>query len=154
MRKFILLIFLCAGIWFDAFSKYLAELYLKSGETIEIIEGFIRLKLSYNTGIAFSFPIEWLPLQIITIGLIAAIIYQYFQLEYEKRSYTLDIAYMLILAGWISHAYERVFVWHVVDFIAVKYFAILNFADIFISVWIFLLLLFYVWIKYNRKHWA
>jgi lipoprotein signal peptidase len=37
----------------------------------------------------------------------------------------------------------------VVDFLSVKYFAILNFADIFISVWVFFILLYYF--QYERS---
>ena len=51
---------------------------------------------------------------------------------------------MLIFSGAISHAYERIFHGQVVDFIAVKYFAILNFADIFISIGAFLIFCAYV----------
>ena len=51
------------------------------------------------------------------------------------------------MAGAISHAYERIFVGHVIDFIAVQYFAIFNFADIFISIGAALLFIAY----YVRK---
>lgn len=105
---------------------------------------FFSIHLSYNSGIAFSLPIRGLILQIITLLLIGGILYQYFSVEYPKKSKLLDAGYVLVLSWALSHAYERIFVGHVVDFIAVKYFAILNIADIFISVWAFLLILAYV----------
>jgi signal peptidase II len=153
MRKYILILALILCIALDLVSKYYFQNAFPLGSSpVSVIWDFLMLKLSYNPWIAFSLPIEWLPLQIITIGLILAIIFQYFQLEYEKRSLLLDISYILILAWWLSHAYERIFIGHVVDFIAVKYFAILNFADIFISVWVFLLIISYIRYKYAWKY--
>lgn len=99
-----------------------------------IVWEWIGIQVSYNTGVAFSLPIRGIVLQILTVLLIAGIVYQYIHEEYSKKSKLLDAWYALILAWALSHAYERVFVGHVVDFIAVKYFAILNFADIFISI--------------------
>jgi signal peptidase II len=149
MRNILLLFISVLAIGVDMSTKYLAEIFLAWGKWVSVFSDFIQLKLSYNTGIAFSFPIEWIPLQIITVLLIWAIVYQYFAIEYAKESKLLDIAYVLILSWAISHAYERIFIWHVIDFIAVKYFAILNFADIFISVWVFFLLVYYV--RYERS---
>jgi len=88
----------------------------------------------HNTGIAFSLPIEGIILKALTIILII-IIGVYF-LKYEKlrdNIYT-QVAYTLILSGAIGNGIERVYFGAVTDFIAIKYFAILNFADIFISV--------------------
>ncbi|MBP9779019.1 signal peptidase II [Candidatus Gracilibacteria bacterium] len=137
------------AIGIDMITKYFAEIFLSGEKVVYVFADFIQLKLSYNTGIAFSFPIEGIPLQIITVVLIGAIVYQYLTIEYNKKSKLLDIAYVLILSGAISHAYERIFIGHVIDFIAVKYFAILNFADIFISVGVFFLFVYYV--RYERS---
>ena len=109
-----------------------------------ILGAYVGVRLSYNDGVAFSLPIRGLILQCITILLILAIWYHYIRVEYQKHSRFLDIGYILIIAWALSHAYERIYIGHVVDFIAVKYFAILNFADIFISVWVFLILFVYV----------
>lgn len=99
-----------------------------------ILSDLIGLQLSFNTWIAFSLPIRGLILQVITVIVIIWIVYNYIRVEYSKRSKLLDIGYVLIFGWAMSHAYERIFFWYVVDFIAVKYFAILNFADIFISI--------------------
>ena len=130
----------------DYFSKQ-SMLDLLQWENIQIWWEFLRLQLSYNSGIAFWLPITGLPLQIITIVLIIALLGYYFHTEYPKRSTLLDAGYTLIIAGALSHAYERIFVGHVIDFIAVQYFAILNFADIFISIGAALLFIAY----YVRK---
>lgn len=119
-------------------------------ENTLILSKYFSLQLSYNEGIAFSLPIKWIPLKIITIFILLWLLYFYVREEYPKDSRLLDTAYVAIFSGAISHAYERIFVWHVVDFIAVKYFAILNVADILISIWAFLIM--YSYVYYYRKH--
>lgn len=56
MRKPFFLGIIFFGIFLDMSSKYLAELYLKN--PIFMIPDWIELKLAYNSGIAFSLPIE------------------------------------------------------------------------------------------------
>ncbi len=101
---------------------------------VSIIGEYLTLKLSHNTWIAFSFPIEWIYLKILTICLTIVIVLYYISVEYPKNIRLLDVGYSLIFSGAISNWYERVFKWYVVDFISVQYFAIFNFADIFISI--------------------
>ena len=111
--------------------EYLSDCWWKYYPVFGQYFGF---QLAHNTGIAFWLPITGLPLQILTIVLICWLIWHYSRIEYSKKSNLLDAGYTLIIAGALSHAYERIFVGHVIDFIAIKYFAILNFADIFISI--------------------
>ncbi len=148
MRIFSLVSILLLGIASDLFSKWFFERLLWDHDIL-ILWDFLKLQLSYNSGVAFSLPISGLSLQIITVILIVWLLYYYFHEEYPKNKKLLDIGYILIIAWAISHAYERIFIGHVIDFIAVKYFAILNFADIFISIGAFLIILSYVM---NRKH--
>lgn len=148
MRIFSLVSILLLGIASDLFSKWFFERLLQDHD-MPIFWDFLKLQLSYNSGVAFSLPISGLPLQIITVILIAWLLYYYFHEEYPKNKKLLDVGYTLIIAWAISHAYERIFIGHVIDFVAVKYFAILNFADIFISIGAFLIIFSYVM---NRKH--
>lgn len=120
----------------DFFSKQYIEIFFAGNlhQYFPILWEYLGIQLSYNTGIAFSLPITGFSLQLITCILIVWLFYYYFRIEYTKYSRILDIGYSLILAWAISHAYERIFIGHVIDFISIKYFAILNFADIFISI--------------------
>jgi signal peptidase II len=118
---------------------------------VPIVSDLLGLKLSYNTGIAFSLPIEGIFLKIITLVILFWLVYYYMKEEYPKRSSLLDMGYVLIFSWAIAHTYERLWVGHVIDFISVKYFAILNFADIFISAWTFLVILSYVIIHWKHR---
>ncbi len=151
MRIFYLIVLLVLLMVADLVTKYLVSENIPPDTYVPIIWEFLWIERAYNSGIAFSLPLEGIPLQVLTIALIAAIIYFYVQDEYKKKSHLLDIAYILILAWAFSHAYERIFIWHVIDFIFVKYFAILNFADIFISVGVFMLAIHYLSHEYHRK---
>lgn len=110
-------------------------------QSYPIISDLLQLHLVYNTGVAFSMPITGLPLQILTILLITGILAYYIRYEYEKWSRLIDIGFVLILSGALSHSYERIRYEKVIDFIDLKYFAIFNFADIFITLWALLILL-------------
>ena len=149
-RVILLLIFISGLISIDSFSKYYV-VSTDSGKYVSIFWEYLWLQLSYNHGIAFSLPITGLPLQILTILIIIGLFFYYTRYEYPKNSRYIDMGFGLIFSGALSHAYERIFLGYVVDFISVKYFAILNFADIFISVWGFLLLLIYINEEINQK---
>lgn len=64
----------------------------------------------------------------------------------EKENLYINISFALIIAWWISNWYERIFNNYVIDFLWVKYFAIFNLADIYITIWaiIYLILLFLI----------
>ena len=149
LRFFLFLIICLIGIDFG--TKYLAGINLSTSSYIPLLGDFFWLKLAYNRGVAFSLPIHGFLLQVLTLGLVWALIFYYFHIERPKKSLLLDMAYAFILAGALPHLYERLFVGHVVDFLSVKYFAILNFADIFISVWAFFILIFYFQYERSRR---
>lgn len=133
----------------DFFTKKIALNNLT--QEINIIWDYLKLKLVNNTWIAFSIPISWLILKIITILLIIWIWYYYYQFEKKKQSKLLDIAYALILGWAIGNGIERITNWSVIDFISIKYFAIFNFADIVINIWMMLLIFYYIQIWWKNK---
>ncbi|MDD2891552.1 MAG: signal peptidase II [Candidatus Gracilibacteria bacterium] len=135
-------------IFIDQASKYFFEHFLAT-EKIHIIGDFLVLSFVKNTGVAFSFPIEGMILKILTIALIIGIVIYYFHYEQYKNLPFTKLAYTLILSGAISNGFERVFIGSVIDFIGVKYFAIFNFADIFISIGA--ILLFFIYLKHERS---
>lgn len=129
-------------ILLDQASKYLAEHFLAT-EKIHILADFLVLSFVKNMGVAFSFPIHGIVLKVLTVALIVGISIYYIRAEPYKNLLRTKIAYTLILSWAISNGIDRVSFGSVIDFIGVKYFAIFNFADIFICVGAFLLFLIY-----------
>ena len=122
----------------DQASKFFFEHFLANTK-ISILGDFLSLSFTRNTGIAFSLPIEGLLLKAVTIILTIAIGIYFFRYEKLKDKTIVQLAYALIISGAVSNGIDRIFFGSVGDFIAVKYFAIFNFADIFISIGAFLL---------------
>jgi len=131
------------AIVIDQASKF----FLKSGfsnfSRVNIFSDWFYIQSTHNTWVAFSFPIEGLFLKILTLILIWTIFIYYFKYEPLRKQRLIQIGFWCILWWAISNAIERLFVWHVLDFIGVKYFAIFNFADIFITIWAVILFLVY-----------
>lgn len=118
----------------DFTTKNLASQFL--WETKYIFWDFFYLQLLKNPWIAFSIWVPSFALKSITIVLIFLIVYYYKKQEASKNKWYIDIAFILIIAGALWNAYERIFIWEVIDFIGIKYFSVFNFADMYISLWV------------------
>lgn len=125
----------------DTITKLSAQYYLT--EKINILWDFVFLEYALNTWIAFSIQLPIILLKILTIVLIIAIFYYYkTEKKLQKNNKLLDVSFWLILWWALWNAYERVMYEQVIDFLWVKYFAVMNFADIFISLWAILYIFF------------
>ena len=129
MKKYLFLILWLIG--FDTFSKYWAEDILVW--SISIVPQLVSFTYAQNTGIAFSIPLTWILLKVITVILIFGIFWYYQKEEKPKKSRVLDTSYYLIFAGAIGNAWERILRGYVTDMISVEYFAIFNLADSYIT---------------------
>lgn len=108
-----------------------------------LIPHFLSLQYYQNPGIAFSLPLTGLALKIITCILIFGIFWYYRKHERPKKNILLDGAYVLIFAGALGNAWERIFQGYVTDMIAVEHFAVFNLADSSISIAACVLLWYY-----------
>lgn len=121
----------------DFLSKYFVQKHLS--EPIQLLWDFVYFEKYINHGIAFSLPLHWLLLKVITIVLVGAISYYYF--FREERTHSNNIWYWFLIWWALWNAYERIFIWWVTDFIWVKYFSVFNLADSFIFLWILVLII-------------
>ena len=135
----------------DLASKQYAQIFFGHDTTRSIIPHILDLRLSENSGIAFSMPLTGVALKVGTIILIALIGYYYLAHERGRRHPLLDLGYGLTLGGAIGNGLERVFLGQVTDFISLRYFAIFNVADIAISVGILCILYVYLYGKSLQK---
>jgi len=133
----------------DLFSKYIAKTYFI--ETYYILKDLIFIKYVENNWIAFSIQLTWLLLKILTIIILVIIFWYYIKEEKKKQNLYINLSFALILAWWISNWYERIFNNYVIDFLWVKYFAIFNLADIYISIGAFIYVMTLFLIK-NKKN--
>lgn len=132
---------------FDYFAKWLAVNYLKN--PIEITSWF-RLTYSENTGIAWSLPIPHEILIPLNLFLLALIVYLGFK-HLDLRKNISKISLALIIGGAFGNIYDRLTQGYVIDFISVGSWPIFNLADTFLSIGLFLLILFYGKIKRSSK---
>lgn len=123
-------IILFSSIIIDLATKQLAKFFID--EKINIFWDLVFFKYIENTWIAFSINVPFL--KILTIILIIWIFYYYFKEEKNKNSNLINLSFWFILWWAIWNWIERVINWKVIDFIWIKWFAIFNMADIFISI--------------------
>ncbi|WIY81638.1 signal peptidase II [Propionimicrobium sp. PCR01-08-3] len=121
----------------DRFTKHLVLNKLTLGQPIEVIPGFLSWALHFNPGAAFSMGTEFtVVLSVLALGvLIALLIF----VAPRVRSWLAAVAVGWLIAGVAGNLTDRLvrdpgpFLGHVVDFIAVRGFAIFNVADMCIT---------------------
>ena len=133
----------------DILTKISATIYIN--KEIKIIYDIITFKLIHNKWVAFSFPLTWILLKIITALIIILITYHYYKNESKYNSKYIDTWYWLLLWWAMWNWIERIFKGEVTDFINIKYFAILNFGDIFINIWVWIIIFTYFKEKWAKK---
>lgn len=125
-------------VFIDLFTKYLSNIYLQ--DKINVIWNFFYLKFIYNYWIAFSIPITWIILKIITIIIITILVYYYITQEKKKNNKLIDYWFVLVISWALWNWYERIFNWKVIDFLAINNFSIFNLADVYITLGVLLYL--------------
>ncbi len=126
-----------AGFALDLFTKSLALAYLDPTRPIPLLGGLVTLQLIGNPGAAFSMG-ESFTAAITVVGIAALIgVLGWIVPRIRHRGWAVGIG--LLLAGILGNLSDRLFRepgpfrGHVVDFIQLPYFAIVNVADICIT---------------------
>lgn len=121
----------------DQFTKYLAERQLVVGEPIPVLSDLLWWSLHYNPGAAFSMGTQFtVALSLLALAVFAGLI---LLVVPRVRSWLVAVATGWLLAGVAGNLTDRLFRapgplrGHVVDFIAVRGFAIFNVADMCIT---------------------
>lgn len=128
----LLALYVAGIVVLDRMTKSLAErIFL--GDGTSFFGGLARFKYVQNDGIAFGIGITGPYLIALTLVVMAGVAWFGLFRDETRATFLSRIAYSSILAGALSNAYDRIGVGKVVDFIGVKYFAIFNVADIFIT---------------------
>ncbi|MFW6280693.1 MAG: signal peptidase II [Halanaerobium sp.] len=135
----IILLFSSLIIFIDQLSKFIIRNMLLEGESIEIITNILSLKYLKNRGAAFGI-LEGQRYFFIIITFLFFIFILYLYISELKKNKITDIIIIFLLGGSISNLIDRILFTYVTDFIAVYNFPVINFADIFISLGVVLLM--------------
>lgn len=125
-----ILLFASVFAFLDQVSKYLVQKY--------------ELEYTQNTGVAFGIKIPFIA--ILTLILIPVIIYIALK-ELDLNNKITKISIGLILAGALGNLIDRLSRGFVIDFITVPFWPSFNFADIYISTGVLMIVIFYGKIK-------
>ncbi|MDI3325237.1 signal peptidase II [Pontibacterium granulatum] len=123
----------------DLWSKFVTSSSLKYGVPVEVLPVF-DLRLSYNTGAAFSFLADAGGLQrwfFMLIAVVVSVVLLVWMKRTPRWQWWVGIAQALVLGGALGNLYDRVVHGYVIDFISLHYgeyyFAVFNLADVAIS---------------------
>lgn len=148
-RRLIMLLCVAAGVVvLDQVSKAIARATLVEGESVTLISGVIDLKLTYNTGAAFSLGEGAGPFYV----LMAVAMFAFGVWLAWKRTDTptsLVAAVACVVGGGIGNAIDRVVLGAVTDFFNPTFidFAVFNVADSFITVGV--IVAFLIWWRWD-----
>lgn len=137
----------------DQLTKLVADAYLKE-KVIDIIPGWISLRLTYNQGIAYGQLSDvdvWVKMLIIAATGVLMLVFAIVYMRLDVRRSLLRAALVMVVAGGIGNLIDRVYfqVWDpnalygVRDMVDLSRFgfAVCNFADFFICIGAALLVL-------------
>lgn len=139
------LLFVVVGIIIDQVTKYFAINYLKDQGSVKVINKFLYFNYTENDGAAWGmFEGKLWLFYIITIFALGLFVYMLKDFDL-KNNLIYSIALSLIISGTLGNFIDRIFRKFVVDFIdmdifSYKSFPIFNFADIFLTVGVGLLI--------------
>lgn len=134
-NKFHVFAIAALAVIIDQLSKILIRVYLPEGDYIPVIENFLQITHTENTGAAFSLFSGQIGI-LTVISIIAVIIISYLIIQYQNEFKTWDkIAWGLFLGGTAGNLIDRLMFSKVTDFIdfIVINFPVFNIADICID---------------------
>ena len=128
-------------ITLDFITKWLARNYLAQNP-IDVWAGVFKLSLSYNKGVAFSIPIPNGVMTIMTPILLTALVIMIYKMcDFSKNITKLSL--ILLIAGGLGNFINRLWTGAVIDFIEFSFWPSFNFADTYLCIAAFLIILFY-----------
>ena len=121
-----------AAIFIDQWSKHLAVLHLKQGNSLVLIKGVFMLHYLENRGAAFGlFQNQKLFFVVSAIIVLGAAVWFYMRVPMNRKFLPIRVCVLFICAGAIGNMIDRLRLNYVVD--------IFNVADIYVTVAVFVL---------------
>ncbi len=132
-----------ASLFIDQITKILIGIFLAFEEKLTLIPNFFSLHFIKNYGAAWSILEKNVDFLIMVSLLAIFILYRYmYNFKHNKRN---NFAFGFILGGIVGNLVDRIFLGYVRDFLSFKIitynYPVFNFADSFIVIGIFLLII-------------
>lgn len=130
---------LAAGFAFDQLTKLWALSALADGTEIELLPS-ASFRLAFNPGVAFSLGAEYGAVTAVVVLILLVALTVWIATKIASRHRLTEVALLALVAGggW-GNMYDRIFrandgplTGHVVDMVAVDWFAIFNFGDVLV----------------------
>lgn len=134
-------IFFLFLIFLDQGSKLYIENNFLLGESQPVIEGIFHFTYVRNTGVSFGMLADNLFL-ILILQLIIIFILIYLKTKLLPDHFFINFCYVFIFAGAIGNLIDRFIYGYVIDFFDFQIWPVFNFADIYIVLGVFGLILF------------
>jgi len=137
LKKMLFFIIIITAV-LDQLSKYITAVILDTNQEIVLIQPFLKIVNLKNSGAAFGI-LEGRRI----LFIIAALLFLFFSIYLYKNILTdnmlTKIGLGLTAGGTIGNLIDRFFYGYVVDFIDLSFWPVFNFADLFISAGIIIL---------------
>ena len=145
MFQGIIVAVIAAMVGLDQLTKWLAVVYLKSGDPVTLIPGVLQLSYTENEGAAFGMLQGGRWFFVVMTGILMAALLLFLLSGKLRRYRIFNCSMILIIAGGIGNFIDRIVQGYVVDFIEVTLFEfpLFNVADCFVVIGSVMLLIFY-----------
>ena len=129
-------------------SKYYSISAFSNNAPVYLFKDIVYLTSIQNNGAAFSIlqGQSWI---LVSAGIILVLLISFRLLSAKNDSMLMTSGMAVLLGGSLGNLVDRILRGHVVDFIGVKYFSVLNLADIMINIGIAMIIL--DWILLSAK---
>jgi len=135
-------IFFGVAIFFVVLDRFFKSLALKlSGGELEILSNWLRFAFVKNYNIALSLPLHGTLIMFLAVTLTMLVAY-YFLLFIKKEDVIGAFCMLLIALGAISNLVDRILYGFVIDYFDIKFFSVLNLADVMITTGVFIFIIF------------
>ena len=132
----------------DQYTKVLVSNYMAIGDEIRVIPGLFNIQYVVNKGAALGI-FNNMTIFIVLVSL-SMVIFLYFLAYNDFKGRHTVLPEMIIIGGAFGNLIDRIFLFGKVrDFLEVPFFAVMNFADWFVSLGIGLLVIKYIY--YYKK---
>lgn len=127
----------------DQFLKHLVHKFMYFGQSVPLVNDFIRLTYVRNTGAAFSLFVGFSPyLAAIGAAVAVGVIYSHFKVP--ANNYFLQTGLSFLLGGSIGNLVDRLTRSYVIDYIDITIWPVFNFADVMINLGVLFITLNYL----------